>query len=50
MRNEKQNEENGGISRVAKGGLSMVITSAPAEERERSGSQPKFPYQGEEPF
>lgn len=28
----------------------MVITSAPAEERERSGSKPRFPYQGEEPF
>jgi hypothetical protein len=44
MRNERQNEENGGIQKFAKGGIAMVINSAAAEERSRSGAQPRFPY------
>ena len=38
------------MKRFAKGGIAMVISTVPEEERSRSGSQPRFPYQGEEPF
>jgi hypothetical protein len=38
LRNENQNDEKGGIQKVAKGGIAMVINSVPAEERSRSGS------------
>ena len=36
MRNEKQ--EDAGIAKIARGGIAMVINSAAAEERSRSGS------------
>jgi hypothetical protein len=38
------------MTKYARGGLAITIASVPAEERARSGSQPRYPYQDSEPF
>jgi len=47
---EDRRQSTAGLAKFAKGGISMVINAAPAEERSRSGSQPRFPYQDAVPF
>lgn len=43
-------ELQGGMTKFARGGISMTISTVPQEERERSGSQPRYPYEQAEPF
>jgi hypothetical protein len=43
-------EDDGGMRRYARGGIALTIASAPEEERQRSGSQPRYPYSDQEPF
>ena len=38
------------MQKYAKGGVAMTINSVPQEERSRSGSQPRYPYNGDQPF
>jgi len=49
QRNQQMMEDEGGLTRFAKGGMAITIASAPADERSRSGSQPRYPYT-QEPF
>jgi len=39
----------GGMTKASRGGIAITIASASVEERSRSGSQPRFPYQ-QQPF
>lgn len=43
-------DESLSMQKFAKGGIAMTIACVPAEERNRSGSQPRNPYGGAEPF
>jgi len=47
---EGERREAPGMTRYARGGVAITIAAAPAEERSRSGSQPRYPYMDSEPF
>ena len=53
---EEQQEESSKagqyMSRMAKGGVALTITASPEDSnnRSRSGSKPRYPYQDQEPF
>lgn len=47
---EQQSEIAGGMTKFARGGIAMTINTIPQEERERSGSQPRYPYDDAQPF
>ena len=44
-------EGGGGMRKFAKGGVAITISASPEqEERERSGSKPKYPFMDLDPF